>query len=106
MTPGLQLFFTLSAMNIIVAVLVTQVVARVAGGPRQLLAHVIPILSSLGGSGLLGHQLGVHLGPKMVLYGFEISPVGDIAVAFVGALVGALVQAAVWRLMRKGSPAS
>ena len=106
MTPGLMLFFTLSAMNVVVSVIATQVVARVAGGPRQLLAHVVPILASLAGSGTLGHQLGVHLGPKINLYGFEISIVWDVAVAVLGALVGAVAQAAVWRTMRRRSQAA
>jgi hypothetical protein len=106
MTPALQLFATLSAMNLVVAVLATQLVARVLAGPRHLLAHIVPILASLGGSGMLGHQLGVHLGPKMTLYGFEISPVGDVAVAVVFALLGALAQAAVWRTVRRRSPAA
>jgi hypothetical protein len=106
MTPALQLFFTLSAMNVVVAAAATQFVARVLGGPRHLLAHLFPILTSLGGSGLLGHQLGVHLGPKMTLYGFEISPVGDVGVAIVFALLGAVVQAAAWRVLRKSSPAA
>ncbi len=106
MTPALQLFFTLSAMNVVVAALSTQLIARVLGGPRHLLAHVVPILASLGGSGLLGHQLGVHLGPKMSLYGYEISPVGDVAVAVVFGLLGAAAQAAAWRALRRGSRAA
>ena len=101
MTPGLQLFFTLSLLNILAAILATQIVARRLGGPRHLLAHIVPILVSLGGSGLMGHQLGVHLGPRVVLYGFEISLLGDVSVAFLFALVGALAQAAVWRSIRK-----
>lgn len=101
MTPSLALFLTLSAMNVAVAVIATQIVARWAGGPRHVLAHVVPILVSLGASGLLGHQLGVHLGPKVTLYGYEISLFGDLAVAFVCAMVGALAQAAVWRAVRK-----
>jgi hypothetical protein len=106
MTPGLQLFFTLSLLNVLAAILATQIVARRLGGPRHLLAHVVPILASLGGSGLLGHQLGLHIGPKVTLYGFEISLLGDVAMAFLFALVGALAQAAVWRAVRKGSPAA
>jgi hypothetical protein len=103
MTPGLQLFVTLSAMNVVVSVLVTQLVARLVGGPRHLLAHVVPILASLAASGTLGHQLGVHLGPKINLYGFEISIVWDVFVALLGSLVGALAQALVWKSRRKRS---
>jgi hypothetical protein len=103
MTPGLQLFFTLSLLNVLAAILATQIVARRLGGPRHLLAHLIPILVSLGGSGLMGHQLGIHIGPKVTLYGFEISLLGDVAVAFVFALAGALLQAMVWRSVRRGS---
>ncbi len=106
MTPALQLFFTLSAMNVVVAAAATQFAARVLGGPRHLLAHLFPIVTSLGGSGVLGHQLGVHVGPKMTLYGFEISPVGDVGIAIVFALLGAVVQAAAWRMLRRGSRAA
>jgi hypothetical protein len=103
MTPGLQLFFTLTAMNVVVSVLVTQLVARLAGGPRHLLAHIVPILASLACSGTLGHQLGVHLGPKINLYGFEVSIVWDVLVATIGAVVGAIAQAIVWRAYRRRS---
>lgn len=106
MTPGLQLFFTLTAMNVVVSVLVTQLVARLASGPRHLLAHIVPLLASLAASGTLGHQLGVHLGPKINLYGFEVSIVWDVLVAAVGASAGALVQAAVWKAMRRRSAAA
>ncbi len=106
MTPALALFLTLSSMNVAAAVLATQLVARFSGGPRRLLSHVVPILTSLGGSGLLGHQLGLHLGPKVTLYGYEVSLLGDIAIGFVFALIGALAQAVVWRALRKGSPAA
>ena len=106
MTPGLQLFLTLSLINVVLAVLATQLVARGLGGPRHLLAHVVPVLTSLGGSGLLGHQLGLHFGPKVTLYGFDISLLGDVAVAFLFALVGALAQAAVWRAVRNRSSAA
>jgi hypothetical protein len=101
MTPALQLFLTLSALNVIAAVLATQLVARFAGGPRRLLAHVIPVLVSIGGSGVLGHQLGLHVGPKVTLYGYEISLFGDVALAFLFGLIGALSQAAAWRRVRR-----
>ena len=103
MTPGLQLFFTLSLLNVIAAILATQIVARRLGGPRHLLANIVPILTSLAASGLLGHQLGVHLGPTVTLYGFEISLFGDVLVAFLFALVGAFAQAVVWRSVRKAA---
>jgi len=105
-SPGVQLFLTLSAMNVGVAVVAAQLVARLAGGPRRLAAHIVPVLAAFAGSSLLGHQLGVHIGPKITLYGFEVSLFGDVAVAFAFALGAAIVQSAAWRVLgRRSRPA-
>jgi len=84
----------------------TRLVARFAGGPRSLLAHVIPVLAAFGAMGLLGHSLGAHIGPKVPLYGFDVALFGDIAIGLTAALLGALGQAAVIRARRRRSPAA
>jgi hypothetical protein len=105
MTPGLALFLTFTAIDVVLGVLATQLVARFAGGPRTVLAHVIPVLTGFVALGLLGHSLGAHIGPTVALYGFEVALFGDIAIGFVFALLGALVQAGVVRARRPSSTA-
>jgi hypothetical protein len=103
MTPGLALFLTFTAIDIVAGIVATQLVARFAGGPRQALAHVIPVLTGFAAMGLLGHSLGAHIGPTVTLYGFEVALFGDIAIGFVFALLGALLQAGAVRAWRRRS---
>jgi len=106
MTPGLALFLTFTALDIVLGIAATQVVARLAGGPRSLLAHVVPVLTGFGAMGLLGHSLGAHIGPTVPLYGFQVALFGDIAIGFTFGLLGALAQAAVVRAFRRRSSAA
>jgi hypothetical protein len=106
MTPGLALFLTFTLIDIVLGILATRLVARVAGGPRQLLAHVIPVLAGFAALGILGHSMGAHIGPLVPLYGFEVALFGDMAIGFVFALLGALAQAAVVRAVRRRSSAA
>ena len=106
MTPGLALFFTFTLIDVVLGILATRVVARIAGGPRNLPAHAIPILSGFGAMGILGHSMGTHIGPTVPLYGFDVALFGDIAIGLVFALIGALAQAAVVRVLRGRSSAA
>jgi hypothetical protein len=106
MTPGLQLFLTFTLLDIVLGILATRLVARLAGGPRNLLANVVPILSGFGAMGILGHSMGAHIGPLVPLYGFDVALFGDMGIGFVFALLGALVQAAVLRAVRRRSSAA
>jgi len=106
MTPGLALFLTFTAIDLVLGIGATRLVARLAGGPRNLPAHVIPVLAAFGAMGLLGHSLGAHIGPTVPLYGFKVALFGDIGIGLTAAIVGALAQAAVVWGLRRRTPAA
>lgn len=106
MTPGLALFLTFTLLDVLLGIVATQLVARLGGGPRRALAHVVPILTGFAALGILGHSMGAHIGPLVPLYGFDVALFGDIGIGFVFALIGALAQAAVVRAVRGRSPAA
>ena len=49
---------------------------------------------------LIGHKLGLSVGPEIGLFGFQVALLGDVAIGFAAALVVALLQAAVARARR------
>ena len=63
---------------------------------------ILPIVAAFGAFYLIGHRLGLAVGPEVSLFGFQVALVGDLAIGFLAALVVALVQAAVVR-GRRGS---
>jgi hypothetical protein len=72
--------------------IVVGAVAALAVGPRRPLAVVLPILAAFGALYLVGHRLGLDLGPQVDLFGFQVSIVWDLSVAFVAAVTMARVQ--------------
>lgn len=74
-----------------------RVVARVAGGPRGWLTAILPIVAAFGAFYLVGHRLGLAVGPEVSLFGFQVALLGDLAIGFVAAFVVALVQAVLVR---------
>ena len=80
--------------------------ARVAGGPRGWRATILPIGAAFGAFYLIGHRLGLAVGPEVSLFGFQVALLGDLAIGFVAALVVALAQAAVVRARRGPADAS
>ena len=52
---------------------------------------------------LIGHRLGLRLGPEVPLLGFQVSLFGDLALGFAAALLVAAAQAVVARA-RAGQP--
>lgn len=106
MSPQYSLFFTLAAVAVAMGIAAAQVVSRLLGGPRRLVAHLIPVVTAFGAMGALGHSLGAHFGPKVELYGFEVSLLGDMLIGFVGGLAGALLQLATLRALRGRSTAA
>jgi hypothetical protein len=79
--------------------------ARSIGGPRRRLANVVPVLAGFGAFYLIGHRLGLSVGPKIPLFGFQVALLGDVAIGFLAALVAAAAQAVVvrgWRGRRGG----
>jgi len=93
--------FTLVALFLACSVLLgigaQRLAARVAGGPRGWRAVILPIVGAFGAFYLIGHRLGLAVGPEVSLFGFQVALIGDLAIGFVAALVVALVQAAVVR---------
>ena|SRR6186713_1428071 len=90
------LFLLCSAVVGIVAV---RLAARL-GGPTRRTAYVLPVLAGFGAFYLIGHKLGLSVGPEVSLFGFQVALFGDIVIGFAAALVVALVQAAVARSRR------
>jgi hypothetical protein len=106
MTPGLALFATFTLIDIFLGTLATRILVRFGDGPGNMLAHVNPIVTGFGAMGILGHSLGAHIGPTVSLYGFDVALFGDIGIGFAFALIGAGVQAAVVRAVRRRSSAA
>ncbi len=88
---------TFMACSVVLGWLAVRLVARVAGGPRGLRRYLLPSVAGFGAFYLIGHRLGVHLGPEVPLYGFEVNLLGDLTIGFASALIGALLQALVVR---------
>lgn len=83
--------------SIVVGIVAVRLVAAVARGPRGRLAYVLPILAGFGAFYLIGHKLGLSVGPEISLFGFQVALLGDVSIGFAAALVTALVQAAAAR---------
>ena len=68
-----------------------------AVGPRRPLVVVLPILAAFGALYVVGHRLGLSVGPQVTLFGFEVSLVWDLVVAVLAAAVTAVIQRSVLR---------
>ncbi len=84
--------------SVLVGILAVRLVAR-AGGPHGRLAFVLPILGGFGAFYLVGHRLGISIGPEITIFGFQVALLGDLALGLTAALVAAAVQALVVRAM-------
>jgi hypothetical protein len=98
MPPQASALVTLFALSsVALGWLAVRVVDRVMGGARSRLRYVLPILAAFGAFYLIGHHLGVRLGPEVPLFGFQVSLVGDLALGLSAALLVAAAQAVVAR---------
>ena len=95
---ALVTLFMLSSVAL--GVTAVRVVAR-AGGPKGRAAYPLPIAAGFGAFYLVGHRLGLSIGPEVSLFGFQVALVGDLALGFAAALAAALAQAAVMRVSRR-----
>jgi hypothetical protein len=96
MTPrAYAIFFTFLAFSILLGWVAARI-ARRAAGPTSRAAVVLPILAGFGAFYLIGHKLGIEIGPMVELYGFQVSLFSDLVIGFAAAMITALVQAAVW----------
>lgn len=80
-------------------------VAAQAGGPRGLAAYVIPVIAAFVAFYLIGHKLGLSIGPEVTLFGFQVALLGDLAIGLAAALAAAFLQAAVVRARRRSTAA-
>ena len=94
---------TFSICSIVLGVIAVRIVARI-GGPRSLAAYVFPIVAAFGAFYLIGHRLGIAIGPHIGLYGFQVALPGDLVIGFAAALAAALLQAWLMRATRSGRP--
>jgi hypothetical protein len=98
--------FALVALFIACSVLLGVVAVRLlahAGGPSGWLAYPLPVLAAFGAFYLIGHRLGLVIGPEIPLFGFQVALLGDLALGFAAALAVAAVQALVVRRKPRGA---
>ena len=82
--------------SVLAGITAVRLVCRV-GGPRRAPAYILPVLAAFGAFYLVGHRLGLSIGPEVELFGFQVALLGDIAIGFGAALIVALLQAALVR---------
>ena len=90
---------TFSVCSIGLGVLAVWLVAR-GGGPAGRAAAVLPVIAAFGAFYVIGHKLGLSVGPEVSLFGFQVALLGDLAIGFVAAMAVALAQAAIVRARR------
>lgn len=99
--------YALVTLFLVCSVLLGIAAVRLAGrvgGPRRTPAYILPVLAAFGAFYLVGHRLGLSIGPEIGLFGFQVALLGDIAIGFAAAMIVALVQATVVR--GRGTPSS
>jgi hypothetical protein len=94
MPPAAYALVTLFLVcSVVVGVLAVRIVAAVAHRPTRRAAYVLPVLAGFGAFYLIGHRLGLAVGPEVTLFGFQVALIGDVAIGFAAALAAAVVQA-------------
>jgi hypothetical protein len=105
MPPQAYALVTLFLVSSVLIGIAATRLARRAGGPTGRAAYVLPIVAAFGAFYLIGHKLGLSVGPEVSLFGFQVALFGDIAIGFAAAIAVALAQAAVVRARtRRPSP--
>ena len=64
---------------------------------------MVPIAAGFGAFYLVGHRLGLSVGPEVSLFGFQVALLGDLAIGLAAALAAAFAQAAVYRVRRRAA---
>ena len=75
-----------TACSIALGVLAAWIVGR-SGGPPGRAAAVLPVVAAFGAFYVIGHKLGLSIGPEVSLFGFQVALVGDLALGFAAAMV-------------------
>jgi hypothetical protein len=100
--PEAYALVTLFAISsVVLGVAATRLAVRV-GGSRHPVAYLLPTAAAFGAFYVIGHRLGLVVGPEIELFGFQVALLGDIVIGLAAALAVALVQAAARRLATAG----
>jgi len=85
-----------AAFALVAFFVATAVVVGIAAwwlvGPRQPWTVVLPVVAAFAALYLVGHRLGISVGPTVRLFGFEVALLWDVAVAALAALGAAVAQ--------------
>ena len=92
------LFLTFAVVAIVTGCVTAWVV-----GPRRRAATVVPVLGAFMAMYVIGHRGGIHAGPAVDLFGYQVTLFFDIGVAVLGAAVGAIGQCLVLARRDRGS---
>jgi hypothetical protein len=79
--------------SIVLGIVAVRLLSR-GGGPRGLASYPLPVVGAFLAFYLIGHRLGLAVGPEVSLFGFQVALLGDLLIGFVAALGVAAVQAA------------
>jgi hypothetical protein len=88
------------ACSLVLGWLATRLAAR-AGGPSGRRAYALPVVAAFLAFYLIGHRLGISIGPEIPILGFQVALFGDLAIGFAAALAVAVAQAVVVRARRR-----
>ncbi len=98
MPPQAYALVTLFALcSAVLGWLAARLVAR-AGGPTMRIAWILPTAAAFLAFYVIGHRLGLAVGPEITLFGFQVALLGDLAIGFAAALLVAVAQAGAMRL--------
>ena len=89
--------------SIALGIVAVRIAAR-SGGPRGRAAYALPVVAAFGAFYLIGHRLGLAVGPEIPLFGFQVALLGDLVIGFTAALIAAIAQGAVVRSRRARPP--
>lgn len=107
MPPQAYALVTLfAASSILLGIAAQRLVAARASGPRGWRWTILPVIAAFGAFYLIGHRLGLSIGPEIGLFGFHVALLGDVLIGFAAALLVAFAQAVVARSWRGGRTAS
>ncbi len=70
-------------------------------GPRRWTAVILPVFAAIASLGTIGHRFRIGFGPTVPLFGFDVHLYSDLGFAAGFALLAALAQRAVIRMMRR-----
>ncbi len=92
MPPQAYALVTLfAACSVALGWLATRLATR-AGGPTARIGYVAPVVAAFLAFYLIGHKLGLAVGPEIPLFGFQVALFGDLAIGFSAAMMAALGQ--------------